>query len=94
MYKKQWTDFETQSLAFGTLRKALYPKYLVRGETGVIRIYRPTVDTNKPELLLTITIKASDTADQAGFFKTDTDCYHAVGGNIAYKILDHITPLL
>lgn len=94
MYKKQWTDFETQSLAFGTLRKSLYPNYLVRGETGVIRIYRPTVDTSKPELILTITVKSSDSAAQSGFFETDRDCFHLVGGDTAYKIMEHITPLL
>lgn len=31
-YKKGWTEFEVQSLAYSILRKALWPKYLVRGE--------------------------------------------------------------
>lgn len=31
-YSSSWSEFEVQSLAFSILRKALYPKYLVRGE--------------------------------------------------------------
>ena len=94
MYKKQWTQFETQSLAFGLLRKALYPKYLVRGDTGVITIYRPTLDKQNPELCLTIRVKASESIIESGFFKVDENEYHMVGGDQAYKAADLVLPLL
>lgn len=95
MYKKTWTQFETQSLAFGLLRKALYPKYLVRGDLGTITVYQPTADTTKPERLLTIYVMASDSANQSGFNPGNKPKeYVLVGGDMAWKVADLITPLL
>ena len=32
LYSHSWTEFEVQALAYGILRKALYPEFIVRGE--------------------------------------------------------------
>lgn len=96
MYKKTWTQFETQSLAFGMLRKALYPKYLVRGDLGTIKVYQPTADSSKPELLFTIYVTATDSEAQSGFHPSTThkDSFVLSGGNMAWNIVELVTPLL
>lgn len=95
-YKKTWTQFETQSLAFGLLRKALFPKYLVRGDFGFITIYRPTADTTKPEKLFSIYVVATDTNKQSGFYPSNTheNSYVLAGGDQAWKVVDLVIPLL
>lgn len=92
-YSKVWTQFETQSLAFGLLRKALYPKFLVRGDLGVINIYRPTADVKNPELALTIHVLATDSDKQSGFYP-NKDHYVLAGGDMAWKAVDLVKPLL
>lgn len=94
MYKKAWTQFETQSLAFGLLRKALYPTYLVRGDLGTITIYRPTVDITQPKELMTIHVMASDSKEQSGFHEKEPGKYVLIGGDQAYNILKLVFPLL
>jgi hypothetical protein len=96
MYKKQWSDFETQSLAFGNLRKHLYPTYIVRGDVGEISIYRPTADTKNPELLLTLRVEASETPEASKFLQLShlEDTYLLKGGDMAYKALELVQPLL
>lgn len=95
-YTKTWTQFETQSLAFGLLRKALFPNYLVRGDLGLIKIYRPTADTTNPELLLTIHVVATDSAAQSGFYPSPNllDNYVLAGGDMAWKVAELVKPLL
>lgn len=94
-YSKLWTQFETQSLAFGILRKNLYPKYLVRGYNGYINILRPTENQFKPEKVLTIHVTASDSKAQCGFFqREDKTEFLLVGGDGAYKINEFIKPYL
>lgn len=66
MYKQQWTEFEVQSLAYGILRKHLYPQYLVRGEYKFdkcrtdIAIWKANKDAD-PELKLVLEVKKSTT---------------------------------
>jgi hypothetical protein len=95
-YSKTWTQFETQSLAFGLLRKGLFPKYLVRGDLGVIDIYRPTADHKNPEKLLTIHVSATDSSAQSGFYESPLGPKHYVlaGGDMAWKVVELVTPLI
>lgn len=95
-YKKTWTQFETQSLAFGLLRKALYPKYLVRGDLGVITLYRPTANIAAPEKLLTIYVLATDSENQSGFYphKSEPNAYVLAGGNMAWNVVDLVNKVL
>lgn len=94
MYSKQWTQFETQSLAFGILRKALYPKYLVRGDFGEIKIYRPTANHFEPTHLLTVKVQASTSGESQKYEQIDAKTCLVVGGNECYKIAEHVKPLL
>ena len=93
-YSKLWTQFETQSLAFGLLRKALYPTYLVRGYLGCICIYKPTLDQYNPTKLLTIQISASESKNQCGFFQKSPQEWLMVGGDDAWKIVELVKGLL
>lgn len=92
-YSKTWTQFETQSLAFGLLRKALFPKYLVRGDLGVIRVYRPTADLKAPDKILDLYVLATDSAQQSGFYQKDNH-YVLAGGDMAWKVVELVKPLL
>lgn len=92
-YSKTWTQFETQSLAFGLLRKALFPKYLVRGDLGVITIYRPTADVKAPEKLVEIFVLATDSEKQSGFYKKDNH-YVLAGGDMAWRVVELVKPLV
>jgi len=94
MYSKQWTQFETQSLAFAILRKSLFPDYLVRGDFGEITIYRPTADKNNPVKLLSIKVQPSLNKEMESFVRLDDATYALVGGGAAYKVLEHVKPLL
>jgi hypothetical protein len=93
-YSKLWTQFETQSLAFGVLRKALYPTYLVRGYHGKIVIYRPTQDEYNPIPVLTVTVSASESKAQSGFFRKEDNEYLLIGGGDAWNIANLVKPLL
>lgn len=93
-YSKVWTQFETQSLAFGLLRKALYPKYLVRGDLGVITIYRPTADVMNPDKLLKVYVMATDTGAQSGFYPNNDGGWVLAGGDTAWKVVSLVKPLL
>ena len=93
-YSKLWTQFETQSLAFGLLRKALYPSYLVRGEYGQIKIYRPTADRNAPVELIVLNVHASTSKEEDRFEKTSDNTYLVVGGKSAMNIVMHVVPEL
>lgn len=95
-YKKTWTQFETQSLAFGLLRKGLFPEYLVRGDLGTITIYKPTADVKNPEKLLTLHVLATDSNKQSGFYpnQESTKAYVLAGGDMAWKVVDLVKPLL
>lgn len=94
MYSTLWTQFETQALAYGLLRKALYPTYLVRGYLGKLVIYKPTADKRNPVQLLTINVSASESKDQCGFFKKGEKEYLLVGGDDCWNLADRITSLL
>jgi len=94
MYSTVWTQFETQSLMFGILRKELYPKFIVRGETGKIKIYKPTADKYNPVLLLTLNIHASTNAAEVGIHKTSEDEFTIVGGTNAKNIMSFLGPQL
>lgn len=93
-YSKTWSQFETQSLAFNKLRMELYPEYLVRGYTGQIKIYRPTVDQNNPTLLMTINVQQSFNKNEDHWTLLEKDTYLLVGGGTAHNILNLVKPLL
>lgn len=93
-YSTLWTQFETQSLAFGMLRKALYPQYLVRGDFGKIKIYKAGEDKNNPLFVLTINVHASTKKEDDGFYKIDENEYNLVGGTSAYNIVMLVVPEL
>ena len=103
-YKKQWTEFEVQSLAFGILRKNLYPDYLVRGEYKFpgcrvdIAIFKAHKDRD-PELKLVIEVKKNP----AGYGVGQQIRYEALlnvpviyvrGGEDAYKVVEMVHPYL
>jgi hypothetical protein len=98
MYSKQWTDFETQSLAFGFLRKALFPKYLVRGYSDEIRIYTPTADSTNPDLKLILKVKASPSKDDSLFKLIDPEegvmTFLLVGGDKAFAVTELLKPYI
>lgn len=93
-YSTLWTQFETQSLAFGLLRKAIYPKYLVRGDFGKIEIYRATIDKNDPIHVLTINVHASTKKEEDGFFQVGSNEFNLVGGQSAYSVVMKVVPEL
>jgi hypothetical protein len=93
-YTTLWTQFETQSLAFGLLRKALYPAYLVRGDYGTISIWRPTADKHDPIYLFTIHVHASTKKEDDMFVKRDDGDYNLVGGESARHVVMKIVPEL
>ena len=94
MYSRQWTQFETQSLAYGLLRKALYPNYLVRGDQGKINIYKPTDDHNNPTFLRSIEIQASMKKGDESFSVHPDGVIKLVGGTYASNIVELIKPYI
>lgn len=103
-YKKQWTEFEVQALAYSILRKNLYPEYLVRGEykfTGMradIAIFKAHPD-KEPELKIIVEIKKSSvgtTTRQGERYEslTGVPCIYIRGGEEAYKVLELVRPYL
>src|SRR5690349_20748106 len=94
MYSTLWTQFETQSLAFGLLRKALYPTYLVRGNYGKIEIYRATLDKEHPIFVMSINVHASTKKEDEAFYAVSDNEYNLVGGHNAKNIVMKVVPLL
>ena len=103
-YKATWSEFEVQSLAFGILRKNLYPEYLVRGEYKFpgcrvdIAIFKAHKD-KEPELKLIVEIKKNPagTATAQGERYTHllgVPCIYVRGGDDAYKIVQLVQPYL
>jgi hypothetical protein len=104
MYKKQWTEFEVQSLAYGLLRKNLYPDYLVRGEYKFpgcrvdIAIFKAHKD-KEPELKLVVEVKKSErSSSETQKIKYEAllnvPCIYVRGGEDAYKIVEMVQPYL
>jgi hypothetical protein len=104
MYKKQWSEFEVQALAYGILRKNLYPNFLVRGEykfdkcRADIAIFRAFKDTD-PELVLVVEVKKNPagTATAQGIRYEEllgVPCVYIRGGDEAYKVLNAVAPYL
>lgn len=96
-YKKQWSEFEVQALAYGILRKHLYPKFLVRGEYKFdgCRVDIAVFKTNfekEPTLKLVIEVKKSaqgTTISQGERYEKilGVPCIYIRGVEDAYKVL-------
>lgn len=104
MYKQSWSEFEVQSLAFGILRKHLYPNYLVRGEykftkcRADIAIFKAHKD-KEPELKLIVEIKKSkngtSTAQGLRYQElTGVPCVYIRGGEDAYNVINIVSEYL
>lgn len=104
MYKKMWSEFEVQALAFGILRKQLYPTYLVRGEYKFekcridIAIFKAHKDA-EPELKCVVEVKktANGTSFSQGERYTNelkVPCIYIRGPDDAYNVMDKVTPYL
>lgn len=105
MYKKQWSEFEVQALAYGILRKNLYPEYLVRGEYKFdrcrvdIAIFKTTEDRENPILKCVVEIKKSSTgyATAQGMRYEEelgVPCIYIRGGEEAYQVLEKVGAVL
>lgn len=105
MYKHSPSEFEVQSLAFGILRKHLYPAYLVRGEykfpkmRADIAIFKATEDKDNPELKLIVEVKKnplgtgiSQKIRYEGLL--DVPCIYVRGYDDAYKVLSLVEEFL
>lgn len=103
-YKSTPSEFEVQSLAFGILRKNLYPEYLIRGEykfpkmRADIAIFKAHPD-KEPELKLIVEVKKnpnSRTVSQSLRYEeiTSCPCIYIRGYDDAYKVLSLVTPHL
>lgn len=104
MYKKQWSEFEVQALAYGILRKNLYPNYLVRGEYKFetcrfdIAIFKAHPD-KEPELKVVLEIKKSPkghSISQGERYESaaGVPCVYIRGGEEAYQVLQKVKPYL
>lgn len=104
MYKKQWTEFEVQALAYSILRKNLYPNFLIRGEYKFdkcrcdIAIFKAFKEKD-PELVLVVEVKKSPNgySESQGTRYSEllgVPCVYVRGGEDAYNILNLVTPHL
>lgn len=104
-YKAQWSEFEVQSLAFGILRKNLYPEYLIRGEykfptlRADIAIFKAMEDREHPELRCIVEVKKSSQGQSTAQAERYTEALgvpvvYVRGGPDAYKVLDLVKPYL
>ena len=104
MYKKQWSEFEVQALAYGILRKQLYPEYLVRGEYKFekcrvdIAIFKPHL-TMEPTLQCVVEIKKNPNGHATAQGERYTSalnvpCIYIRGGEDAYKVMEKVSPYL
>lgn len=103
-YKQQWTEFEVQSLAYGILRKHLYPGYLVRGEYKFpecrtdIAIFKANKDS-PPELKVVVEVKKSmngTSISQGERYEEllKVPCVYIRGADEAYKVLSKVSEYL
>lgn len=103
-YKKTWSEFEVQALAYSILRKNLYPDYLVRGEYKFpksrvdIAVFKAHQD-REPELKVIIEVKKSSNSRSTSQGEKYTEitgvpCVYVRGGEDAYNILNLVTPHL
>lgn len=103
-YKERWSEFEVQSLAFGILRKNLYPEYLVRGEYKFpfcridIAIFKAHPD-KEPELKLVLEVKKSHkgtTIAQGNRYESllKVPCVYIRGVQDAYDVISLVSPHL
>lgn len=94
-YSKMVTQFETQSMAFTKLRMALpFPKWIVRGYDGFLKVYKGTEDTRNPIEVLTIQVRPSLNAEEVGFFKRSATEYLLIGRDAAWRVAEDVKPLL
>ena len=110
MYKQDWTEFEVHSLAYGILRKNLFPGYLVRGEHrfsggGIVPDCVPDISVWKafpdkdPALRFVIEVKKSPnghgTAQELKYEEAlGVPCVYIRGKDEAYKVMSKVSHLL
>lgn len=103
-YKSAPTEFEVQSLAFGILRKNLYPEYLIRGEYAFpkmradIAIFKAHKE-RAPELMCIIEVKKSsngyETAQKTRYEDlTGVTCVYIRGYEEAYDVINRVKEFL
>ena len=103
-YKQRWSEFEVQSLAYGILRKHLYPQFLVRGEYKFdgcrtdIAIFQASPE-QQPTLKLIIEVKKSKdgtTIAQGERYERllGVPCIYIRGVDDAYGVLEKVKPYL
>lgn len=89
------TQFETQAMAFSRLRTTLpYPEYIVRGYDGYLKVFKSTEDHKNPELLLTLYVKASLSADEVAFLQTGPKEAMIVGRDTAFRSPEYVKDML
>jgi len=104
MYKKQWSEFEVQALAYSILRKNLYPNYLVRGEYKFekcrfdIAVFKANQGI-EPTLKVVLEVKKSPTGTTTSQGTRYSEaagvpCVYIRGGEEAYKVMDLVAPYL
>lgn len=108
MYKQEWTEFEVHSLAYGILRKNLFPGYLVRGEhrfSGKEKDCVPDISVWKahkdkdPELKFVIEVKKNPNGEGTSQQERYEDilgvpCVYIRGTDEAYKVMQKVSQLL
>lgn len=103
-YNKSPSEFEVQSLAFGILRKNLYPAYHIRGEykfptmRADIAIFKNSPDGNHQPVLL-LEVKKSPTGESTSQGKryesvVGVPCLYIRGYQEAYKVMELVHPYL
>ena len=102
-YKAQWTEFEIQTIAYGILKKNLYPAYLVRGEYIFprCRVDIAIFKSVKPEPLLLCVLEVKRTLRsnpyrQGTFYSSllGVPCLYIRDGHEAYNVLEYVRPYL
>ena len=104
-YRTTWSEFEVQSLAFGILRKNLYPDYLVRGEYKFehcrvdIAIWKPTPDKREADLICVVEVKkranGNSKLQEAKYQQLlGVPVVFIQGGNDAYNAVELVKPYL
>lgn len=94
-YSKVYTQFETQSMAFGRLKVALKDKnWFVRGYDGHLMVYQHTEDSSKPFPIMKIIVKSSSSPDESGFFEKGKGEWLLIGLDEAWKVGAHVLPRL
>jgi hypothetical protein len=94
-YSKVYTQFETQAMAFGRLKVELKgTPYFVRGYDGYITVFKTTEDSNNPLPVLKVIVRSSTGPAEVGFFKKEEHEWLLIGMDIAWKIAEHVKPIL